>query len=91
MASEEYLSRLINKYALPDALDNSTQRYVVDPLTRIISDWAGHYLCNVKLSGSRAKGTAINLSTDLDLFISLSSKTDRSLKEIYSSLYNSFP
>lgn len=40
------------------------------------------------MSGSRAKGTAIDIATDLDLFISLSSTTSNTLKEIYDSLYD---
>lgn len=88
MTSENYLSWVIKQHALSDCLDTYTQFNVVNPLERIISDWAGNYLCDVKLSGSRAKGTAIDLSTDLDLFISLSSMTNKALKEIYISLYN---
>ncbi|WP_227872367.1 nucleotidyltransferase domain-containing protein [Paenibacillus albus] len=33
--------------------------------------WAGSALVEIYLSGSRAKGTAITLSSDFDLFISL--------------------
>ena len=88
MTSNDYVLSVIRKHALPAQLDVNTVSYVVNPLKRIISEWAGVCLCETKLSGSRAKGTAIDISTDIDLFISLSSTTNNTLKEIYDSLYN---
>ena len=87
MTSDEYVLSVVRKHALSEQIDNNTTRYVVDPLKRIISEWAGSCLCETKLSGSRAKGTAIDIATDLDLFISLSSTTTNTLEEIYNSLY----
>lgn len=87
MTSDEYVLSIVRKHALSEQIDNNTTRYVVDPLKRIISEWAGSCLCETKLSGSRAKGTAIDIATDLDLFISLSSTTTNTLEEIYNSLY----
>lgn len=88
MTSNEYVMNVVRKHALPAQLDTSTVFYVVNPIKKVIAEWAGNCLCETKLSGSRAKGTAIDLSTDLDLFISLTSNTTNSLKEIYNSLYN---
>ena len=88
MTADQYVKSIVEKHRLPDTLDSYTSIYVVSPLKKIISSWAGVCLCETKLSGSRAKGTAIDLSTDIDLFISLSSTTQNSLKEIYNSLYN---
>ena len=88
MTADQYVNSIVEKHRLPDTLDSYTSIYVVSPLKKIISSWAGVCLCETKLSGSRAKGTAIDLSTDLDLFISLSSTTQNSLKEIYNLLYN---
>lgn len=87
MTPDQYINSIVQKHSLLDTLDGYTSLNVVAPLKRIITNWAGTCLCEIKLSGSRAKGTAIDLSTDLDLFISLSSKTNNSLKEIYESLY----
>lgn len=88
MTSNEYVMNVVRNHALPAQLDTNTVYYVVNPLKRVIAEWAGSCLCETQLSGSRAKGTAIDLSTDLDLFISLTSNTTNSLKEIYDSLYN---
>ena len=87
MTSDQYISSVVEKHKLPEKLDKNMITHIVAPLEKIIRDWAGPCLCETKLSGSRAKGTAIDLSSDLDLFISLSSTTGNSLEEIYNSLY----
>lgn len=86
MTADEYVLNVIRSHALPSQLDR-TEQSVIAPLKSMIVRWAGDCLCETKLSGSRAKGTAIDLATDLDLFISLSSTTSNSLSEIYNSLY----
>lgn len=88
MTADQYVEYIVQKHRLPETLDNYTDLNIVLPLKQIISNWAGECLCETKLSGSRAKGTAIDIATDLDLFISLSSTTQNSLKEIFDSLYN---
>jgi hypothetical protein len=52
----------------------------------VIRQWAGFYLLKIVPTGSYAKKTAIKGFTDIDLFISLSSKTPATLSEIYGSL-----
>jgi hypothetical protein len=86
--SDEYVLKIANKYHIQSEIDGATQRDVINPLKQLISTWAGECLNDIYLSGSRAKGTAINLSSDLDLFISLKSITQNTLNEIYESLFN---
>lgn len=88
--SDGYVLNIVNKYNIKSSVDLWTQNNVINPLVQLISNWAGEYLNDVYLSGSRAKGTAIYLSSDLDLFISLKSTTDKTLNEIYDSLYSYF-
>ncbi len=88
MTANEYVLSVIKSHSLPMQIDYVTNMNVIIPLKGIIARWAGDCLCETKLSGSRAKGTAIDLSTDFDLFISLSSTTGNSLSGIYNSLYN---
>ncbi len=83
---DSYILSVVSKYKLPDTIDPYTQSNIIGPLSRIIRAWAGQYLVDIKLSGSRAKGDAISLSSDLDLFISLSSTTPYDLKYIYYNL-----
>jgi len=86
VTSDEYVISIVNKYNITGNVDVLTQLLVVDPLVKIIKEWAGTQLIDIYYSGSRAKGTAISLSSDIDLFISLKSDTTNSLKEIYTSL-----
>ncbi len=88
MNADEYVISIINKYNIKGDVDLLTKLLVVDPLLNIIKEWAGAQLIDVYYSGSRAKGTAITLSSDIDLFISLKSDTTNTLKEIYISLYD---
>lgn len=58
-------------------------------LQAILKSWAGSCGVNLKMSGSRTKGTAISLASDVDILVSLSANCNRSggLKSIYDSLY----
>ena len=78
------------KYQHPRGIDYTTQIMVFDPLVQEIKSWAyseGYFLDDITLSGSRAKGTAISLTSDLDMFISLSPSNTATLKEIFNSLF----
>lgn len=88
MSSDDYVRKVVNNHRLPDTIDAYTESYIISPLKSLIREWGGNNLCDIKLSGSRAKGTAIDIATDLDLFISLSSNTPYTLKEIYNKLYD---
>lgn len=79
---------IAKKYYVEKNVDFLTELIVIEPLRTVIREWAGSCLQDIYLSGSRAKGTAISLSSDLDLFISLKSETEETLKEIYDSLDN---
>jgi len=86
-----YVKPTVDKYSLPEALSQSEKTNVYDPLCVHIDNWViknGYSLTSKKLSGSRAKGTAITLSSDLDIFASLSSTTTTQLSVIFNSLYN---
>ena len=88
MTADEYVSSIIRKYNVTGEIDAFTKSTVVAPLVMIIKEWAGTQLIDIYLSGSRAKGTAISLSSDIDLLISLKSDTRTPLKEIYSTLHD---
>jgi len=86
-----YVKGVVDKYVLPELLDYTEKNTVFDPLCNHMDNWAtrnGFSLTSKKLSGSRAKGTAITLSSDLDIFISLSSSTTAPLSAIYNALYD---
>ena len=88
-----YVEQIVEKYRYPEELDSVTKSTVFNPLADKIRQWTSVSnlpLINVGLSGSRAKGTAVALSTAFDVFISLSSSDDTPLEDIYNSLYAHF-
>jgi hypothetical protein len=87
MTAEIYLQQILSREAV-DTGPFSPVRGVQTSLDPILRRWAGSMLSNVSPSGSFAKGTANRSGTDIDLFISLSSQTTNTLKEIYESLFN---
>lgn len=87
MTSDEYINSIISKYKVSEGIGLLTKLLVINPIVEKISSWAGENLGGVYISGSRSKGTAINISSDLDLFISLKKCDHIPLKDIYNSLY----
>ena len=84
MDADQYLFEILERETVDSSL-YSPVRAVQATLLPTISEWAGLALQSIKPSGSFAKGTANHSSTDIDLFISLSTPT--SLREIYETLY----
>ena len=88
-----YIETINKKYQRPIGIDATTKITVFDTLEQQIKMWAncnGYSLTDIKLSGSRAKGTAISLASDMDMFISLSSANTASLGTIFNSLFTYF-
>ncbi|MBO5737841.1 nucleotidyltransferase [bacterium] len=87
MTENQYLLNIINEYIASQNSDSiiRTQLY---SLLNEIQLWANGYLLDIITSGSRAKGTAIKGSSDIDFLISLSSSTPNTLAEIYNLLYD---
>jgi hypothetical protein len=83
MPSDNYLNQIINKYAVNEA-GAKLQALAIRPA---IQRWAQQYLLETIFSGSIAKGTAILLCTDADVFISLSSITPGTLAHMYETLF----
>ena len=79
----------MNRYKARDLSLYSNQ---ISKLQTILSNWAGTCFVGILVSGSRAKGTAIHLASDVDYLVSLSNDCNDNnggLKSIYDSLYQS--
>lgn len=82
-----YLQSILNKYA-PRSLDSHTLSILL--LKADLQKWASTCYISTLNSGSRAKGTAISMASDVDYLISLTSNcnaTSGGLKSIYDSLH----
>lgn len=87
MDSNIYLQSILNKYA-PRSLSNYAQKILT--LKSDLKNWASPCFIEILNSGSRAKGTAISLASDVDYLISLKSDCNANsggLKSIYDSLH----
>lgn len=82
-----YLQSILNKYA-PRSLDSHTLSILL--LKADLQKWASTCFISTLNSGSRAKGTAISMASDVDYLISLTSNCNANsggLKSIYDSLH----
>ena len=76
MTGDQYLRNVLAKYVVNEANVKSE----VNRLYPVVQRWGGNMLLESIYSGSIAKGTAISLSTDADVFLSLSSSTTGTLR-----------
>jgi hypothetical protein len=87
MNSNEYLVQILNKYS---AKDLTSYSYDISNLKSLLRSWASSCYLDILDSGSRAKGTAICLASDVDYLVSLSNccnENSGGLGSIYNSLY----
>jgi hypothetical protein len=87
MSALSYVLSIIQKYQAHDLSSFLSQ--IID-LKSTLRTWAGNCYLEILDSGSRAKGTAISLASDVDFLISLKSSCNTNnggLKSIYDSLY----
>lgn len=82
-----YLYSMLIKY---EAKNLSTHHFQIEKLMTDLRTWANTCFISILNSGSRAKGTAISLASDVDYLISLTSDCNNNtggLKECYNSLF----
>ncbi len=84
MSGDTYLRDLLTRYQVNAAGAQAAGNQIFPTL----QSWGGTYLVKAEFSGSLAKGTAVSLSTDADIFLSLSSTTPGTLADMYLSLFN---
>jgi hypothetical protein len=83
MTGDQYVEGILAKYRI----DENSAKRAAESVAPALRNWAGAHLAELSYSGSFAKGTANNLSTDVDLFISLRSDTPGNLRDNYNSLF----
>jgi hypothetical protein len=84
MTADEYLHGLLQKYVV----NVTGAKNAGNAIYPVLEKWGNNYLKSAVFSGSLAKGTGISVSTDADIFLSLTSTTPGTLSDMYSSLYN---
>jgi hypothetical protein len=83
--NQVYLFNVIEKYQPRNLQDYA---FEFSKLDKVLKSWASNRcLLGIYESGSRAKGTAISISSDVDYLLSLDNNHPTSLNDIYASLY----
>lgn len=83
-----YLDQILQKYLVRDVTRYSSS---VNQLKSTLATWAGSCYIDILDSGSRAKGTAINLASDVDYLVSLSNGCNQNqggLEYTFNQLFN---
>jgi len=86
--SDAYIYQILLKYSARNLV---TQSLAISQLKSTLKTWANTCYADILDSGSRAKGTAISLASDVDFLVSLTSDCNENsggLKSIYDSLYD---
>lgn len=86
--SDMYLFQVLQKYNPRDLIGYS---YQISQLKATLHTWADSCYVDIIDSGSRAKGTAISISSDVDFLLSLTSgcnENNGGLQGIYNSLHD---
>jgi hypothetical protein len=90
VSADDYVNQIVDKYAV-DTSQNSVVYKTAMTFKTVAEQWADQCLRSVSVSGSFAKLTAVSSSlaggSDIDLFISLTSTTKQTMKELYEMLY----
>lgn len=87
MNNREYLESVLTGFNARDLSNYSTD---IKKLKRDLKAWAGPCFIAILDSGSRARGTAISIASDVDYLVSLDSSCNENsggLKSIYDNLY----
>lgn len=88
---DEYVHKTVDKYQV-QAGENSVAYTTAMAFKSVAEAWAGACLRSVSVSGSYAKLTAVSSSlaggSDIDLFVSLISNCDGTMKELYEKFYD---
>ncbi len=82
---QQYLQNLLIANT-PSTGMYSPAAQAINIITPTINAWGNGHIDMLNLSGSYAKGTAVQGGTDVDLFISISSNLNMTMKDIYYSL-----
>ena len=65
--ASDYVASVVEKYAV-HAGPGSVAARAANEVVPVVKAWAGRYLLDIGLSGSYAKGTALSLGTNVDVF-----------------------
>jgi len=69
-ATDQYIASIVEKYQVDAELGSAAHR-AADELIPIIKRWGKQHLAGITLSGAYAKNTAVGVSSDVDVLVTL--------------------
>jgi hypothetical protein len=83
---EHYAASIVEKYVVtPDA--DSPEHHAADTVIPLVKQWGRQYLQAIGLTGAYAQGTAVSLSSHVDLLIQLRPVPGLGMKKMFWSLF----
>ena len=79
---EQYAASIVGKYVVVPETDSPAHR-AADAVIPLLKQRSKQYLQGITLSGAYAKGTAVSLSSHVDLLISLSPVPGLGMKSVF--------
>ena len=70
-ATDQYIASIVEKYHVEAEVGSSAHR-AADKVIPIIKQWGKQHLLGITLSGAYAKNTAVGVSSDVDVLVTLS-------------------
>jgi len=83
---ERYAASIVEKYHVVADTGSASHR-AADEIIPLLKQWGKQYLLGITLSGAYAKNTAISLSSDVDVLVTLSPVPGMEMKKIFWSLF----
>jgi hypothetical protein len=83
---EQYAASTVEKYHVAADTEPISHR-AADEVIPHIKKWGKQFLDDIKLSGAYSKNTAVSLSSDVDVLITLNPVPGREMKKIFWSLF----
>jgi hypothetical protein len=86
---EQYAASIVEKYHV-DADTGSPSHHAADEVIPLVKEWGKQYLAGISLSGAYAKNTAVSLSSDVDLLVTLKPVPNMEMKQVFWNLFEFF-
>ncbi|HYM78183.1 MAG TPA: hypothetical protein VE377_19570 [Candidatus Dormibacteraeota bacterium] len=86
LTNDQYAASIVEKYHIT-ADSGSPQHEAADEIVPVLKKWGAKHLLGITPSGAYVKNTAITLSSDVDVLVSLSPVPNMEIKKIFWSLF----
>jgi hypothetical protein len=83
---DQYAASMVEKYRVSSGTGSSSH-HAADAVIPLLKRWGGPHLMGISLSGAYAKGTAVSLSSHVDILLSLQLSADMEVRNAFWKLF----